>query len=594
MRGWSQKRLAQFAGDERGSFLLLVLALFILMALSIGMAIDFMRHETARADLQNALDRGVLAAAALTQKAATEVDLDDDGVFDALTDAEIQTNYQNLVANYMASRSFNPSAMTLNVTPTEVGNTKTVFATATYKLPTTFLALAGKTVLDVRAESFARQSFSDVEVSLVFDISGSMEDNDVVVGGVTRTRLAQAKIDAQNFVTDAFNRDLFGGELSMSLIPYSSKVSIPPGMAAAYNLQPAQGATALYTDHYCFDFNTADFTSITIDKDTAYQQFPLFKVNNSHWSCPKAGNEIKPLSVSAGDVNTAIQGLTRESWTSVYEGVKWGSAMLDPNTREALPTMMLGENPVIPPGQSHLPRDFDPTRVTKVLVVMSDGRNTQTPQMLQDEYLKQSDDSPVEGEPHDYWRTRVPDRVYNQRNGDTEERYWTCNNREVANVPATEDDPAFTVTGAITKFSNDCPVTALPVDSGFGVPVSALSDTTLIAYEDGEDVNEPDALLYEVCDRAKENGIVIYTIAFELAAGSRGARALRECASGDSRAYEVGGYNLNQAFDAILADISNLKLTSVPVDESSDSSDVADDDSDAGDETDVDVSDSTR
>ncbi|MEL6481662.1 MAG: hypothetical protein AAFQ75_09450, partial [Pseudomonadota bacterium] len=77
-------------------------------------------------------------------------------------------------------------------------------------------------------------------------------------------------------------------------------------------------------------------------------------------------------------------------------------------------------------------------------------------------------------------------------------------------------------------------------------------------------VNEPDALLYEICDRAKDVGIIIYTIAFEITPGSRGARALKECATSDDKAYEVGGYNLDEAFDAIVADISNLKLSASP------------------------------
>ncbi|MEM6356160.1 MAG: hypothetical protein AAF844_10850, partial [Pseudomonadota bacterium] len=78
---------------------------------------------------------------------------------------------------------------------------------------------------------------------------------------------------------------------------------------------------------------------------------------------------------------------------------------------------------------------------------------------------------------------------------------------------------------------------------------------------------EPDALLYEICDQAKAAGIIIYTIAFEIEPGSRGARALRECAStvdGLKKAFEVGGENLDEAFDAIVADVSNLKLTAAP------------------------------
>ncbi|MEM7530437.1 MAG: hypothetical protein AAF416_22850, partial [Pseudomonadota bacterium] len=199
-----------------------------------------------------------------------------------------------------------------------------------------------------------------------------------------------------------------------------------------------------------------------------------------------------------------------------------------------------------------LPRDYSNTgEVIKVMVVMTDGRNTEQPTMLEDEYLQRQNGSDVDGEPHDYWRTRVPNRDY----GDDD---WSCNGRDA-------DD------GAISKFSNECPVVSGIGNTDYGVGDQLLSDTTLLEWieiEDGVEVinpvSEPDALLFEICDQAKDQGIIIYTIAFELSAGSRGARALKECASSDDKAYNVGGYNLAEAFDAIVADISNLKLTAAP------------------------------
>lgn len=542
MRAIKGSSFDRFARNERGGILLFVLALFLLMALAIGMAVDFMRHEMARADLQNALDRGTLAAASITQKAATEVDADDDGTWDTLSDAEIEANYKNLVADYMKSRSVFPATLELNVDWEEVGNEKTITADASYSLPTSFLMLAGKSELRVQANSFASQTFNDVEISLIFDVSGSMYDNNVIVDGVERTRMAQAKIDAQSFVTDVFTRDTLGDQVSMSLVPYSSKVSIPAGMAAAYNIKPAAGATVLYSDQYCVNFVPADFRSRSITTTEALYQYPMFNVTNSGVeSCPQTNNAIVPLSRDAGTINTAIQGITRENWTAVYEGVKWGTALLDPVTRDAQPTFQT--NGVVAANAANLPQDYS-SSVIKVLVVMSDGRNTQTPTLLEGQYTKKADGSPVEGEPHDYWRNRRPSR-YTNTDG------WTCGGRGSG-------------TGEVYLYSNSCDVNASSGGADFGVNLDDLSDSTVVQYEDLSAVNEPDALLYEICDRAKDVGIIIYTIAFEITPGSRGARALKECATSDDKAYEVGGYNLDEAFDAIVADISNLKLSASP------------------------------
>ncbi|MEM7530409.1 MAG: Tad domain-containing protein, partial [Pseudomonadota bacterium] len=370
-----ESSLSRFQRHEGGGILMFVLVLFLLMALSIGMAVDFMRHEMARADLQNALDRGTLAAASLSQTAAIEIDEDGDGTWDTLTDAEIEANYENLVAEYMASRSVYRDRLDLDVTWTEDTNAKTIRASASYDLPTSFLQLIGKSRLTVQVDSFARQGFNDVELAMAFDISGSMVNNNVTVEGVERTRLEQAKIDAKAFVDDVFARDTLGDQITMSLVPYSSKVSIPKGMADAFTINPAPGATVLYEDFYCFDFDVADYTTTEMDTTIAREQFPLFKINNDHWTCPKAGNEIVPITRNKEKITDAIDALTRENWTSVYEGVKWAAAMLDPSMRAAQDEMRLAGLTDL--NVAALPRDYSNTgEVIKVMVVMTDGRNT--------------------------------------------------------------------------------------------------------------------------------------------------------------------------------------------------------------------------
>ncbi|MEO1460602.1 MAG: hypothetical protein AAFV49_24025, partial [Pseudomonadota bacterium] len=170
---------------------------------------------------------------------------------------------------------------------------------------------------------------------------------------------------------------------------------------------------------------------------------------------------------------------------------------------------------VVAANAANLPQDYS-SSVIKVLVVMSDGRNTQTPTLLEGQYTKKADGSPVEGEPHDYWRDRRPSR-YTNTDG------WTCGGRG-------------TGTGEVYLYSNSCDVGASSGGADFGVNLDDLSDSTLVQYEDLSAVNEPDALLYEICDRAKDVGIIIYTIAFEITPGSRGARALKECATSDDKA----------------------------------------------------------
>ena len=62
-------RPGRFRRDESGAMTFFGLVLFILILGFGGMAVDFMRYETARAKMQGTLDRAVLAAADLDQEA---------------------------------------------------------------------------------------------------------------------------------------------------------------------------------------------------------------------------------------------------------------------------------------------------------------------------------------------------------------------------------------------------------------------------------------------------------------------------------------------------------------------------------------------
>ena len=53
----------RFLPDISGGITAFTAMIFSFMLLAFGMGVDFMRHETLRAELQNAVDRGLLAAA---------------------------------------------------------------------------------------------------------------------------------------------------------------------------------------------------------------------------------------------------------------------------------------------------------------------------------------------------------------------------------------------------------------------------------------------------------------------------------------------------------------------------------------------------
>ncbi len=66
----------------------------------------------------------------------------------------------------------------------------------------------------------------------------------------------------------------------------------------------------------------------------------------------------------------------------------------------------------------------------------------------------------------------------------------------------------------------------------------------------------------ELCDAMKARGIIIYTVGFDLAAGSEEEDIMLECATSSEHAYLAGdGNQLIAAFNAIAASITQLRIT---------------------------------
>lgn len=77
-------------------------------------------------------------------------------------------------------------------------------------------------------------------------------------------------------------------------------------------------------------------------------------------------------------------------------------------------------------------------------------------------------------------------------------------------------------------------------------------------YEGIVGATSADNRLSAVCEAAREEGIVVFAIAFE--APEAGQDALRDCASSDSHYFAVEGIEITETFNAIARQINNLRL----------------------------------
>ncbi|HSF63486.1 MAG TPA: pilus assembly protein TadG-related protein, partial [Paracoccaceae bacterium] len=163
-----------FGRAEEGSLAIFALILFVLMAMMGGIAVDMMRHEQTRTALQQTIDRSVLAAAALNQQREPE---------DVVTDYFAKAG----LASYLD-----------DVDVREGLNFRTVQATASANLNPFFMHMMGVDQFEVPAASTAEQRITNVEISMVLDVSGSMQG----------AKITNLKTAARNFVTRVLTPDI--------------------------------------------------------------------------------------------------------------------------------------------------------------------------------------------------------------------------------------------------------------------------------------------------------------------------------------------------------------------------------------------------
>ena len=149
-----QNYFKRIVRERDGNFPMMMALLLVPMALAAGGALDFAAHERARVQLQDTLDRAVLAAAALEQT----------------QDATA------LVKSYLKNI---PDIANASVSVKEEQKAAWRKVSATVQLPyrPVFLRLAGIERMTVPASSSAQEARQNIELSLVLDISGSMLDN---------------------------------------------------------------------------------------------------------------------------------------------------------------------------------------------------------------------------------------------------------------------------------------------------------------------------------------------------------------------------------------------------------------------------------
>lgn len=330
-----------------------MLAAFLLipMTLCAGGAVDLLRHEQIRVALQDSLDRGVLAAAALNQP----------------------NSARSTIEGYLKTVSFG-TPIALTVTEDRQINSRRVAATAMVAYPTTFLGLAGIRTLTVPAKASAQETRQNVEMSLVLDISGSMYDNQGMV---------QLKPAAKNFV-DAVLKEDTRAVTSVSIVPFAGQVNLGEGVFDYLASQKNQPQNWKYDRRHrlssCFEMLDTDFGSAGMpfwpDRDQV-PHFTFYNLNSTGkkpWWCPTDDASISYLSNDPVYLKKRIDALQPFDGTGTAYAMKWAQLLLDPAMQSTVTAIANRKLAPVPTSFVGRPAAFNDPDTLKFLVLMTDGQ----------------------------------------------------------------------------------------------------------------------------------------------------------------------------------------------------------------------------
>jgi len=526
-----------FARAESGS--MVILGLFLMMALLLigGISVDLMRVEYERLRMQAVLDSAVLAA----------------------TDLDQVLDPEAVVRDYVAKADL--AGELTQVQAVSALDARDVAASGTISMPTMFVRAIGFDTLDVGVRSRAREAIGNIEVSLVLDVSGSMDNYG---------RLTNMKLAAKEFVQTLMGNAVVGAlpvlgsgsgpQVSISIVPYATQVAAGADMLSQFTLERANPDTT------CLDFPAASFSTTTVDLATPYVQTGSFDPFTR--SAPPripvcrtdAAFRITPLSNSQTALNAQIDALTASGNTSIDLGVKWGAALLDP-TMQPVVRSLIADGKVDPifDGRPHGPENRN---TMKVLVVMTDGENTRQYQ-LNPGYDEELSDvwgvREVSLWGGERWKYSVRSTEPGDRDGDgrsNEEWYIPRTDRWSRNIDGGNANAVQLTYRQLWKLMS---VSYNAYNNWYRQTNSAS-----LYYEwiNGPlqriEAAEKDARLSSICRAAKDKGILVFGIGFEITAEN--ARIMRDCASSENHYYDVEGLQIVTAFSSIARTINQLRL----------------------------------
>ncbi len=352
----------------------------VMLCGAVGLSIDGARVYGAKQKLQAVVDSAVLAAA---RRAISDSNSD---------------NIAETFTRFVAA-SLTEGEIQLRSNAPDVSVPRRIAAELVADVPTILMPVLGFETVEIRARSVAEFGFTKLEIALALDNTGSMSG----------AKLDALKASANRLVDNLLDRAPEDGDIRVALVPFAQYVNV--GMenrhAAWIDVRDDYSENAEWCGDVTPIISSSNCSTVTytyyqdgVAKTGTYQQcdnvygpttYQCTPYTNTYtWSgcvgsratplniqdgsygtrvpgvlnanCP---SRIQPLTSSRTDLTSAIDGMTAVGETYVPSGLMWGwralstSAPFDESAGERT--------------------DADGNKISKVLILMTDGENTKSP-----------------------------------------------------------------------------------------------------------------------------------------------------------------------------------------------------------------------
>lgn len=521
--------------------------LILVMLMISGMAVDLMRFESTRARLQSTLDRAVLAAADLDQTlppiGVVEDYFERQGLGDDLT----------------------------SVTAERAINASTVSATAEIEMNTYFMDLLGYDTLTAPAAGTAREEVSDIEISLVLDVSGSMNSNN---------RLPNLRQAALDFVTSVLEND-DEDRISIAIVPFNGQVNLGPTLRSQFNVIDLHGVA----NSECVDLPASVYNSLTMSQTLAMPQTAWADTysfayglsdsdgnripdsvgtsytypsdnrprSTNRWCPAEAGNFVLLPTSNQTTLTTHINGLYGIGATSINAGMRWGMTLLDPGMRSMFASLRSGGH--VPATFADQPFDFGRDNTMKIIVLMTDGEHF-AEERVNDGF--RSGLSPI-------WRSGSTYSILHAARTNTN-KYWVPSRGAWYYSPYNAGSTPVRLTWPQVWADLRMSWVAWQLyaranyTAGGAYSTNRLTtyNTTMNQLRTLTPTTTMDSQLQDMCDFARANRVIVFGIAFE--APANGQTQIAQCATSPAHYFNAQGLQIRSVFRAIAAQIQRLKL----------------------------------